>query len=106
VSAGSLYRVNETGKSEMFVGANGSQYMIPNQSGKVVSADNVGGGGQPWTIIINEAAPGTTATVDERSRVIEFAVAAAEARVVGSIRENSGPVWSALRSSTNVQGRL
>jgi len=106
VSAGSLYRVNETGKSEMFVGANGSQYMIPNQSGKVVSADNVGGGGQPWTIIINEAAPGTTATVDDRRRVIEFAVAAAEARVVGSIRENSGPVWSALRSSTNVQGRL
>ena len=106
VSAGSLYRVNETGKSEMFVGANGSQYMIPNQSGKVVSADNVAGGGQPWTIIINEAAPGTTATVDERSRVIEFAAAAAEARVVGQIRENSGPVWSALRSSTNVQGRL
>lgn len=106
VSAGSMYRVNETGKSEMFVGANGSQYMIPNQSGKVVSADNVAGGGQPWTIIINEAAPGTTATVDERRRVIEFAVAAAEARVVGSIRENSGPVWSALRSATNVQGRL
>lgn len=106
VSAGSLYRVNETGKSEMFVGANGSQYMIPNQSGKVVSADNVAGGDQPWTIIINEAAPGTTATVDDRRRVIEFAVAAAEARVVGSIRENSGPVWSALRSSTNVQGRL
>jgi predicted DNA-binding WGR domain protein len=106
VSAGSMYRVNETGKSEMFVGANGSQYMIPNQSGKVVSADNVAGGGQPWTIIINEAAPGTTATVDERRRVIEVAVAAAEARVVGSIRENSGPVWSALRSSTNVQGRL
>lgn len=45
VTAGSLYRVNETGQSEMFVGANGSQYMIPGRNGRVIAADDIGSGG-------------------------------------------------------------
>ncbi len=44
-STGSLYRVNETGKPEMFTAANGSQYMLPTQSGRVTSADKLGGTG-------------------------------------------------------------
>lgn len=44
VNAGSLYRVNETGKSEMFVGSNGSQYMIPGKNGRIVSANDIGSG--------------------------------------------------------------
>lgn len=43
-SAGSLYRVNETGAPEMFTAANGNQYMLPTQSGSVTPADSVGGG--------------------------------------------------------------
>lgn len=104
VSAGSLYRVNETGKSEMFVGANGSQYMIPNQSGKVVSADNVGGGNAPVVqVFIN----GVQTAADSQSYNAQANVLKAViADVSNQIRENSGPVWSALRSATNVQGRL
>lgn len=104
VSAGSLYRVNETGKSEMFVGANGSQYMIPNQSGKVVSADNVGSNGAPTVIINNMGAPVAvqSQSFDAQANVLKLTVA----EVANQIRENSGPVWSAMRSSTNVQGRL
>lgn len=45
VTAGSLYRVNETGQSEMFVGANGNQYMIPGRNGRVVAADDLASGG-------------------------------------------------------------
>jgi len=45
VTAGSLYRVNETGQSEMFVGANGSQYMIPGRNGRVIAADDIGSSG-------------------------------------------------------------
>lgn len=41
-SAGSLYRVNETGRPEMFTAANGSQYMLPTQSGRVTAADKAG----------------------------------------------------------------
>lgn len=105
VSAGSMYRVNETGKSEMFVGANGSQYMIPNQSGKVVSADNVGGGGVHWTFIVHNSASGAQVEqpiIDAQAKTVTLAISA----VAGQILENSGPVWSALRSATNVQGRL
>ena len=104
VSAGSMYRVNETGKSEMFVGANGSQYMIPNQSGKVVSADNVAGGSAPVVqVFIN----GVQTAADSQSYNAQANVLkAVVADVSNQIRENSGPVWSALRSATNVQGRL
>lgn len=45
VSAGNAYRINEDGRSEVFQTAGGQQMFIPNMSGKVVSADNAGGGG-------------------------------------------------------------
>lgn len=104
VSAGRLYRVNETGKSEMFTAANGAQYMMPTANGRVTAANQIGGGGaQPWTINVYGAAPGTTASVDPDRRTIDIAVAQAEARVAEGIASNSGPVFRALRSATNVQ---
>lgn len=42
VSAGSMYRVNESGRPEMFTAANGAQYMLPTRDGRVTSADRVG----------------------------------------------------------------
>lgn len=45
VSAGNAYRINENGRSEIFQTAGGQQMFIPNQSGKVISADKAGGGG-------------------------------------------------------------
>lgn len=44
VSAGTLYRVNETGRPEMFTAANGNQYMLPTAGGQVTAANKVGGG--------------------------------------------------------------
>ncbi|EMF0897582.1 tape measure protein [Enterobacter hormaechei] len=43
VSAGNAYRINEDGRSEIFQTAGGQQMFIPNQSGKVISADKAGG---------------------------------------------------------------
>jgi len=37
---------------------------------------------------------------------VTIAVAQAVATVAGQIRDNSGQVWSAMRSSTSVQSRL
>lgn len=45
VSAGSMYRINETGESEIFNAGGGKQYFIPNENGKVVPAKDVGSGG-------------------------------------------------------------
>jgi phage-related minor tail protein len=102
-SAGAMYRVNETGRPEMFTAANGSQYMLPTANGNVTPASEVGqGGGQAWNIIINNAPPGTTASVDQQSRTVEIAVAA----VAEQFATNTGPVWSAARSGTNIQPRM
>ena len=106
VSAGSLYRVNETGAPEMFVGSGGKQFMLPTQGGQVVPADEVGGGGSAgWTLIV-EKLPASLdirpAGVDNERRIVRLAVA----EVATQVRENSGEVFSALTGSTNVRGRM
>ncbi len=106
VSAGSMYRVNETGAPEMFVGSGGKQYMLPTQGGQVIPADEVGGGSGGWVININNAPPGTTATVNNEARIIEVAVGRAKTEIAGEFRENSGQVWGALSGSSNVRGRF
>lgn len=63
VSAGNAYRINEDGRSEIFQTASGQQAFIPNQSGKIIPADKVGGGGgvvQHITFEIN-----TTGGIDD-----------------------------------------
>ncbi|WP_423957848.1 tape measure protein [Citrobacter freundii] len=45
VDAGSLYRVGEKGKPEIFQASNGSQYMIPGDNGRVISNRDMQGGG-------------------------------------------------------------
>lgn len=103
VSAGSMYRVNEKGAPEMFTAGNGQQYMMPTAGGQVTAADQVGGSVQ-WKIIVNNSAPGATvkASVDDQSKTVTLAVN----EVASQIRANSGPVWSAMRGSSNVQGRM
>lgn len=103
VSAGSLYKINESGRPEMFTGANGAQFMLPTRSGSVTPADEVGDGSskQAWNIIIQNAPAGTKASVDDQSRTVMIAVG----EVASQISNNSGPVWSALRGSSNVGPR-
>lgn len=58
VSPGSMYRVNEGGRPEVFQNNMGQQYMIPNERGKVVSnRDAQGGGGV--VVNIHNAPQGT-----------------------------------------------
>ncbi|HBM9712665.1 TPA: tape measure protein [Proteus mirabilis] len=45
VNAGSMYRVGEGGKPEIFKASNGSQYMIPGDNGRVISNRQMGKGG-------------------------------------------------------------
>lgn len=103
-SAGSLYRVNETGRPEMFTAANGSQYMLPTQSGRVTAADQVGGGARINVVIHNTGTPQQvqSQSFDQQTNTLRLVTA----DLVDQISNNSGPVWSALRSSTNVQGRI
>lgn len=64
VSPGSMYRVNEGGRPEVFQNNLGQQYMIPNERGKVVSNRDAQGGGGVVVNIYN-APPGTQAESSE-----------------------------------------
>jgi len=104
VTAGTLYRVNEGGRPEMFTAANGAQYMLPTSGGNVSPS---GASASPeWKVIVNNAPPGTSATVDQSARIIEIAVGRAKAEVASDIASNSGVVWSAMTGATNVRGRF
>ena len=105
VSADSLYRVNETGAPEMYTASNGTQYMLPTANGLVTAANKIEGGGSvQWNIVINNTATGTmaSASVDQQSRTVQIAVT----EVAQQISSNSGPVWSAMRGSTNIRSAL
>ena len=105
VSADSLYRVNERGAPEMYTAANGTQYMLPTANGQVTAANKIEGGGSvQWNIVVNNTATGTmaSASVDQQSRTVQIAVT----EVAQQISNNSGPVWSAMRGSTNIRSAL
>uniref|UniRef100_UPI001BCB412C phage tail tape measure protein n=1 Tax=Citrobacter freundii TaxID=546 RepID=UPI001BCB412C len=54
VDAGSLYRVGEKGKPEIFQASNGSQYMIPGDNGRVISNRDMQGNGGGGAVIQQE----------------------------------------------------
>lgn len=54
VQSNGMYRVNETGKPEIFNAANGRQYMMPNSRGEVVSnKDATSSGGSSTAPVVN-----------------------------------------------------
>ncbi|MEG6457413.1 tape measure protein [Enterobacter hormaechei] len=53
VDAGSLYRIGENGKPEIFQASNGSQYMIPGDNGRVISNKDMQGGGSGTSVVQN-----------------------------------------------------
>lgn len=54
VDAGSMYRVGEGGKPEIFKANNGSQYMIPGDNGRVISNRDMGSGGGGGDVTIHQ----------------------------------------------------
>lgn len=102
VNSGSLYRVGESNKPEMFVGNSGRQYMIPGEGGRVVPSGQ-SGAGTVLQVNVTNAHPTAQVTATRNSAGgVDIAIQ----EVARQIRDNSGPVWSALRGSSNVQGRL
>lgn len=82
VAADGMYRVNENGRPEVFQGANGQQFMLPNQRGEVVSNEDAAGGqggaGVNVVVNINQSAEkaGTMArTNDGETEMIDIFVA-------------------------------
>lgn len=72
--------------------------------GQPKKADKVGSAAPQINIVINNTAAGTraTASYDDKTRTVQIAVA----EVASQISNNSGQVWTALRSATNVRSAL
>lgn len=58
VAGGSMYRVGERGKPELYQASNGSQYMIPGDNGKVISNKDMQGGAPNITLIVQNMSSG------------------------------------------------
>lgn len=101
--AGSMYRVGENNLPEIFQASNGHQYMIPGDSGRVISNKDLTGGGSGIIIYNNvtNTSSGTTTTTSARdngdgSVTIETIVADIEA---------GGPISNAITSHTTATRR-
>lgn len=106
VSAGSAYRVNESGRPEMFTAANGSQYMLPTANGNVTPANGVGdasASGGALRIILEQMPPATM-TQRRGADGQQEIVLAAVSEVASQVAERRGPVWRAM-GTTNVRGQ-
>lgn len=101
--AGSMYQVGENNLPEIFQASNGHQYMIPGDSGRVISNKDISGGGSGVVVynnVINNSS-GATATSTARdngdgSVTIETIVADIE---------NGGPISMAITSNTTATRR-
>lgn len=70
VAAGSLYKVGEHGKPEIFQASNGSQYMIPGDNGRVIPNRDIGGDGG-INMPVNITVQTTNGFSDEDGRRLE-----------------------------------
>ena len=100
---GLMYRVGENNLPEIFQASNGHQYMIPGDSGRVISNKDLTGGGSGLIINNNiyNSSSGATATTSARdngdgSVTIET--------IVSDISEN-GPIGQAISRNYNTNRR-
>lgn len=103
--AGSMYEVGEGNAPEIFQASDGKQYMIPGNSGRVISNKDLAGSSSGGGLIINNnvynSSSGATATTSARdngdgSVTIETIVADIEA---------GGPISNAITSHTTATRR-
>lgn len=101
--AGSMYQVGENNLPEIFQASNGNQYMIPGDSGKVISNKDLTGSGGSGIVIYNSVSNYTSSNVTttatdngDGSVTIETIVADIEA---------GGPISNAITSHTTATRR-
>ena len=95
-AAGSMYKINEDGRPEVFNAANGDQYMMSSQRGEVVSNKDAGGGGIINNISIVINSDGSSQTSGNGSGTTESLAENIKALVVSQIiieTQQGGALW-------------
>lgn len=101
--AGSMYQVGENNLPEIFQASNGNQYMIPGDSGKVISNKDLTGGGSGIIIYNNVTNNSSGATASSTARDNGDGSVTIET-IVADI-ENGGPISQAITSNTTATRR-
>ena len=100
VEGNKFYKVNEGGAPEIFKGADGNQYMMPNQRGEIVSnKDATGGGGSVFNVTLHVEASEGMSTGDARDLGNEMsdAFVAGVRGVISGELESGGAIWHAVQ---------
>lgn len=101
--AGSMYQVGENNLPEIFQASNGHQYMIPGDSGRVISNKDISGGGSGVVVYNNVINNSSGATATSTARDNGDGTVTIET-IVADI-ENGGPISQAITSNTTATRR-
>nr|DAE48976.1 MAG TPA: tail length tape measure protein [Caudoviricetes sp.] len=99
---GSIYRVGENNLPEIFQASNGHQYMIPGDSGRVISNKDLTGGGS-GVVVYNSIINNSSAQVSSSARDNGDGSVTIET-IVSDISEN-GPIGQAISRNYNTNRR-
>ncbi|HGX8834443.1 TPA: tape measure protein [Escherichia coli] len=99
---GSMYRVGENNLPEIFRASNGHQYMIPGDSGRVISNKDLTGGGS-GVVVYNSIINNSSAQVSSSARDNGDGSVTIET-IVSDISEN-GPIGQAISRNYNTNRR-
>ncbi|UVX29517.1 tail length tape measure protein [Klebsiella phage VLCpiS13f] len=102
--AGSMYRVGENNLPEIFQASNGNQYMIPGDSGKVISNKDLTSGGGSGIIIYNNVT-NTSSGATTSSTARDNGDGSVTIETIVADIENGGPISQAITSNTTATRR-
>lgn len=102
VSAGSMYEVGENGLPEIFQASNGHQYMIPGDSGRVISNKDLTGGGS-GVVVYNNVINNSSAQVSSSAR--DNGDGSVTIETIVSDIENNGPIGASISRNYSVNRR-
>ncbi|HBE6550844.1 TPA: tape measure protein [Escherichia coli] len=99
---GSMYRVGENNLPEIFRASNGHQYMIPGDSGRVISNKDITGGGS-GVVVYNSIINNSSAQVSSSAR--DNGDGSVTIETIVSDIENNGPIGQSIGRNYNANRR-
>lgn len=103
VSAGSMYEVGEGNAPEIFQASTGRQYMIPGNSGKVISNKDISGGSGGGVVVYNNVINNSSAQVSSSAR--DNGDGSVTIETIVSDIENNGPIGQSISRNYSANRR-
>lgn len=100
--AGSMYQVGENNLPEIFQASNGHQYMIPGDSGRVISNKDLTGGGS-GVVVYNNVINNSSAQVSSSAR--DNGDGSVTIETIVSDIENNGPIGQSISRNYSTNRR-